>query len=177
MLIRTIVPYPFYVRNTGASEAMTVSSISGKWLRRSDTGQILIILLFLLIIIIILSLFYHFRNFRDYHSPPVWRKYKNYVNAKWTSGCHLRDYRPYFRKKIPGNLDFSTFLGISSSSRRQDSNLRPPRPERGALPNWATPRFVSATANQSLEADVILPHIHRSVKPCFTVFQHPEVKK
>lgn len=37
----------------------------------------------------------------DYHSPPVWRKYRNYVNVKWTSGCHLRDYRPYFRKEKP----------------------------------------------------------------------------
>ena len=27
-------------------------------------------------------------------------------------------------------------------SRWQDSNLRPPRPERGALPSWATPRFL-----------------------------------
>ena len=26
-------------------------------------------------------------------------------------------------------------------SRWQDSNLRLPRPERGALPNWATPRY------------------------------------
>ena len=31
-----------------------------------------------------------------------------------------------FAKKTPGNLDFSTFPGISSSSRRQDSKYLPP---------------------------------------------------
>lgn len=42
----------------------------------------------------------------------MWRKYRNYVNVKWTSGCHLRDYRSYFHKeKSPETLISQRFRG------------------------------------------------------------------
>lgn len=45
----------------------------------------------------------------------MWRKYRNYVNVKWTSGCHLRDYRPFFRKeKSPETLISQRFRGSHS---------------------------------------------------------------
>ena len=106
---------------------MTVSSISGKWLRRSDTGQILIILLFLLIIIIILSLFYHFRNFRDYHSPPVWRKYKNYVNTRLPAVFSQKNPRKPWFLNVSGDLiliEATRFeLAASASRTRRSTKL------------------------------------------------------
>ena len=42
ILINTIVPYPFLVKNTGEFVVITVSSTSGNLLRKSDTGLILI---------------------------------------------------------------------------------------------------------------------------------------
>ena len=43
-------------------------------------------------------------------------------------------------------------------SRRQDSNLRPLRPERSALPNWATPRCSWAFVLRCLPATCIYYH-------------------
>ena len=49
---------------------------------------------------------------------------------------------PVFTKKPPKSAVFSMciFFVYPLWSRWQDSNLRPLRPERSALPNWATPR-------------------------------------
>ena len=49
---------------------------------------------------------------------------------------------PVFTKKPPISAVFSMciFFVYPLWSRWQDSNLRPLRPERSALPNWATPR-------------------------------------
>ena len=54
----------------------------------------------------------------------------------------------YKNKESPWNKDF---LCINECwwlwSRWQDLNLRPLRPERSALPNWATPRYLILYAN------------------------------
>ena len=44
------------------------------------------------------------------------------------------------RKKRPETLDFKGFRHPCQESMRQDLNLRPLRPERSALPSWATHR-------------------------------------
>ena len=47
-----------------------------------------------------------------------------------------RTWVPNFKSKKRGGASLFAFW-----SRWQDSNLRPLRPERSALPNWATPRW------------------------------------
>ena len=64
-------------------------------------------------------------------------------------------------------------------SRWQDSNLRPLRPERSALPNWATPRCRSWSTNYILTyADCFVnyffsmsvPPVSKVSKPIFSAF-------
>ena len=61
ILINTMVPYPFLVKNTGELVVITVSSTSENLFLKSDTGLILINIYTSLYhnIIIILSLLYH----------------------------------------------------------------------------------------------------------------------
>ena len=57
------------------------------------------------------------------------------VNCFWWP---VRESNPGLRRERPSSWPLDQ---RASKSRRQDSNLRPLRPERSALPNWATPRY------------------------------------
>ena len=78
-----------------------------------------------------------------------WGRRTKLWHADTKTGCHIFMWHPVF------------------VSARQDLNLRPLRPERSALPNWATRRFMPFSKHKTYHTDFLS---FRQVQKCEILF-------